>query len=166
MICESSQPKLWSENSQITGDSILIYLRESKIRSVEINNNAFIHSQNEIFQNRFDQISGEKIIIDFIDGTINKTEIFGAVYAIYFLYEEDTPNGLTKSSSQTAEIRFSNNLVSEVRLFGSPTSDYYPENMVEGNEGTYFLPQYVLFTNKPKKEDILKSIINETKENF
>jgi len=163
---KSSQPELWYENSQITGDSIIIFLRESKIRLVEINNNSFIHSHNEIFQNRFDQVSGDKIIIDFVDGAINKTEIFGSVYSIYYLYEEDTPNGLTKSSSQSAEITFSYNQVSEVRLFGSPTSDYYPENMVEGNEATYTLPQFVLFINKPEKTELLKSINNDMKEKF
>ena len=110
--------------------------------------------------NRFDQISGDKIIIDFIDGKINKTEIFGSVYAIYYLYEEDAPNGLTKSSSQSAEIKFSDNQVSEVKLFGSPTSDYYPENMVEGKETEYLLPQYILFANKPQKLELLKTLVN------
>src|SRR3989304_760896 len=163
---KSFQPIIWYENSQITGDSIIIYLRESKIRLVEINNNSFVHSHHYIYQNRFDQVSGEKIIIDFVDGAINKTEIFGTVYSIYYLYEEDTPNGLTKSSSQSAEIRFNDNQVSEVRLFGSPTSDYYPENMVEGNEATYLLPQFVLFINKPEKTELLKSINNDMKEKF
>jgi lipopolysaccharide export system protein LptA len=160
----SAQPILWYENSQITGDSILIYLRENKIRLVEINKNSFIHSHHKIFLNRYDQISGEKITIDFLDGVINKTDIIGTVHAIYYLYDEDAPNGLTKSSGQSAEVRFSDNQVSEVRLFGSPTSDYYPENMVEGNEPTYLLPQYVLFTNRPKKPDLIKSINNEMKE--
>lgn len=163
---KSPQPKLWYENSQIIGDSIIIFLRESKIRLIEINNNSFIHSHNELFENRYDQISGDKIIIDFLDGVINKTEIFGTVHSIYYLYEDDTPNGLTKSSSQSAEITFSDNQVSEVRLFGSPTSDYYPENMIEGNEVTYLLPQFVLFANKPEKTKLLKSIKNDMKENF
>jgi len=158
------QPKLWYENSQITGDSILIYLRESKIQLVEINKNSFLHSQHEIYQSRFDQLSGDKIIIDFVDGAIYKTEILGAVYSIYYLYEEDTPNGLTKSSAQSAEIRFSDNLVSEVRLFGSTTSDYYPENMVEGKEATYLLPQFVLFANRPNKTNLLQFITNDMKE--
>lgn len=160
------QPKLWYENSQITGDSINIFLRESKIRLVEIINSAFIHSHHEIFQNRFDQISGQKINIDFTEGEIDKTEIYGNVFAIYYLYEDDTPNGLTKSSSQSADIKFSEKLVSEVRLFGSPTSDYYPENMVEGRENEYLLPQYNLFLNRPNKNVLLNSIPHEMKENF
>ncbi len=154
----SPQPILWYENSQITGDSINIFLRESKIRLVEIENNAFIHSHHEKYENRFDQISGDKIIIDFIDGTIAKTQIFGSVYAIYYLYEDDERNGLTKSSAESADIRFSDNQVSEVRLFGSPTSDYFPENMVEDREAEYLLPKYVIYKNKPYKDKLLKTI--------
>lgn len=163
---ELSQPKLWYENTQITGDSITVFLRENKIRLVEINKNSFIHSYNEIYTDRFDQISGEKIIIDFIDGKISKAEIYESVYTIYFLYEDDLPNGLTKSSSQSASIYFNDNKVTEVRLFGSPTSDYYPENMVEGNENTYLLPQYVLHKNRPSKIELLKAISTEVKENL
>lgn len=149
------QPILWYENSQITGDSILIFLRENKVRLVEIINNAFIHSFNENFKSRFDQISGEKILIDFDEGKISKTEIYGSVFAIYYLYEDSSANGLTKSSAMSAQIKFSDNQVSEVRLFGSPTSDYYPENMVEGSENEYLLPKYQLFENKPNKYEIL-----------
>lgn len=163
---ELSQPKLWYENTQITGDSITVFLRENKIRLVEINKNSFIHSYNQIYTDRFDQVSGEKIILDFIDGKISKAEIHEAVYAIYFLYEDDLPNGLTKSSSQSALIYFDDNKVSEVRLFNSPTSDYYPENMVEGNENTYLLPQYVLHKNRPNKIELLKYIFTEEKENL
>lgn len=154
----SPQPILWYENSQITGDSLAVYLRENKIRLVEINKNAFVHSNQEIFQSRFDQVTGERINVDFVEGEIDKTDINGAMFAIYYMYEENEPNGLTKSSAQSAEIKFTDKQVSEVKLFGSPTSDYYPENMVEGRENEYLLPQYVLFNNRPNKSILLKSL--------
>lgn len=154
----SPQPILWYENSQITGDSLAVYLRENKIRLVEINKNAFVHSHQEIFQNRFDQVTGERINIDFVEGEIDKTDINGTMYAIYYMYDENEPNGLTKSSAQSAEIKFTDKQVSEVKLFGSPTSDYYPENMVEARENEYLLPQYVLFNNRPNKSDLLKTL--------
>lgn len=157
----NSQPKLWYENSQITGDSVTVHLRENKIRMLEVNKNAFIHSHHDVFQDRFDQISGERIIIDFNENEINKTEIYGSVYAIYYLYEEESPNGLTKSSAQSAEIRFADKQVSEVRLFGSPTSDYYPENMVEGNERAFQLPQFVFYENRPQKLNLIKSVLKQ-----
>lgn len=163
---EFSQPKLWYDNSQITGDSIVVFLRENKIRLVEIIKNSFIHSYNENFRNRFDQISGEKIIIDFIDGIINKAEIYEAVFAIYYLYEDDLPNGLTKSSAQSAVIYFKDNKVTEVHLLGFPTSDYYPENMIVGNENLYLLPRFIFYDNKPSKIKLLPILCEEMKDNY
>lgn len=163
---QAQQPVLWYENSQITGDSVTIYLREGEIRLVEINQNSFTHSHHENYPNRFDQVSGEKIIVDFLEGEIYKTEIFGSVFAIYYMYDEDVPNGLTKSSSETAEIKFEDKKVSEVRLFGLPTSDYYPEKMVEGKENEFLLPKFSIMLNRPEKQELLKSISYLSKENL
>ncbi len=154
----SPQPIIWYENSQLTGDSVKIFLEKSRIRKLIVNKNAFILSQNEIYSKRFDQTSGEKIIIYFENSRITKTNIYGGVHSIYYLYEGDTPNGLTKSSSESAEINFEDNKVSVVRLYGSPTSEYYPENTVIGKELSFTLPGYVLYSNRPTKKSLLRKI--------
>jgi len=152
---ESNQPLLWYENTQLTGDSVAIYLRENQIRLLEVFGNAFILSRNEEYRNRFDQTSGERVIMNFENGEISFTEIFENVLSIYYLYEEKEPNGLTKSSSQSAKIIFEDREVSEVRLYGQPASEYYPEHQVAGNELTFTLPLYRFFSNRPVKEELL-----------
>lgn len=152
---EAPQPVLWYENSQLTGDSIAIFLRENQIELIDILNNAFILSQDKVYTNRYDQVSGSRIIMHFGEEGINKMEVFEGVLSIYYLYEEGTPNGLTKSSSQSAVIDILNGKVNRVRLYGSPSSEYYPENMVEGNELSHTLPQYFLHKNRPVKNDLL-----------
>ncbi len=154
---EAPQPVLWYENSQLTGDSITIFLRENQIQLIDILNNAFILSRDKIFSDRYDQISGSRIIMHFDDDGIKKMEVFEGVLSIYYLYEEGTPNGLTKSSAQSAVIEIFNGKVNQVKLYGSPSSEYYPENMVQGNELSYTLPQYFLHENRPVKSDLLKS---------
>ena len=42
-----------------------------------------------------------------------------------------------------------------MKLFGSPTSEYHPENKVEGNELAFTLPGFVVHKNRPSKELIL-----------
>jgi hypothetical protein len=46
--------------------------------------------------------------------------------------------------------------VDVVKLYGSPVSDYYPENLVEGNELTYTLPAFIIVKDRPAKEDLLR----------
>jgi len=153
---DSKQPIMWYENSQLTGDSITIFLRDNKIELLEINSNAFILSKEESFANRFNQISGERVLIFFNEEGISRFEVYGGVHSIYYMFEEREANGLTKSSSQSATIGIADNQVNEVRLYGSPTSEYYPENMVEGKEFSYTLPEFIYFENRPKKENLVK----------
>ena len=154
----SPQPIIWYENSQLTGDSVKIFLEKNRIRKLDVNKNAFILSQNKTYSERFDQTSGEKIIIYFENSRITRTKIYGGVHSIYYLFEGDTPNGLTKSSSESAEINFEDNKVSIVKLYGTPSSEYYPENTVIGKELSFTLPGYVLYSNRPTKKSLLRKI--------
>jgi lipopolysaccharide export system protein LptA len=155
---KTSQPIMWYENTQLTGDSITIYLDKNRIEKMDIDKNAFILSQNEIYRDRFDQTSGETVTAYFVNNRLSRTDIYGGVHSIYYLYDGDTPNGLTKSAAQNAVIEFSKNLVNIVKLYGSPTSEYYPEKMVKGQELSYTLPGYVLYKNRPDRAELLKII--------
>jgi lipopolysaccharide export system protein LptA len=149
------QPILWNENTQMTGDSIAIHLHNNRIRLLDVFGNAFLLSQNEIYKKRYDQISGEKIFISFDSAGITSTKVKGQVLSIYFMYEKNSGNGLTKSSAQNAMILFKDRKVETVKLFIFPKSDYYPEKMVEEKELSYTLPGFVIFTNRPTKKDLI-----------
>lgn len=149
-------PVMWIDNSQLSGDSITIYLENDNIKRLEVDRNAFLLSQHVLYKSRFDQINGEKIVMHFDENKLVKTEVFENVLSIYYMYEEDEPNGLTQSSSQSSIILFEDNQVVEVKLFGSPASEYHPENLVEGNELSFTLPSFIIFEGKPVKEELLK----------
>ena len=151
---ESRQPVMWNDNSQLTGDSLTIYIVENKINRLDADGKAFMLSQNNIFEERYDQSSSERLKIYFIDSKIDRTEFFGNVYSIYYLYEKDEPNGLTKSNSNDAVIIFDENAVSEVKLYGNPASEYYPEKQVIGNEKSYLLPRFIIVEDRPTKNEM------------
>lgn len=148
---ENNQPVLWYDNSQLTGDSITIYIEDKKIRQLDVDGNAFMVSQNKNYERRFDQSSASGIKMFFDDNKIKRAEFFGNVYSIYYLYEEEQPNGLMKANSFDAIILFDDNEVSEVKLYGNPGSEYYPEQQVEGNEKSYLLPKFIFINDRPDK---------------
>lgn len=156
---DARQPVLWYETSQLTGDSIVIYLDDNKITKLEVEGKAFLLSQNENYLQRFDQSTGDRVVIYFVDNKINRSEFFGTVYSIYNLFEEDEANGLTKSNSHSAVVYFEDNQVSEVRLYGQPVSEYYPEPQVAGNERTFFLPRFDFLSNRPSKDNLLIPVL-------
>lgn len=155
---EHNQPVLWYDNSQLTGDSITIYIEDKKIRQLDVDGNAFMVSQNKNYKKRFDQSSASGIKMFFADNKIQRAEFFGNVYSIYYLYEEEQPNGLMKANSSDATIIFDSNEVSEVKLYGNPGSEYYPELQVEGNEKTYLLPKFILINDRPDKLKMYEQI--------
>ncbi len=149
----SSRPVLWYENSQLMGDSITIFLEAGEIKSLTVNYNSFMLSQNKIFLQRFDQTSADSVHLYFLNNRLERAEFAGKVQSIYFLLDDDVPNGLVKSTAHKAVIVFKENQIDQVRLYGSPTSEYYPEVKVEGLERTFTLPKFVLKENRPLKKD-------------
>jgi len=154
---DARQPVLWYENSQMLGDSVMIYLNENALDSITVSNEAILISGNENFKFRFDQISGSRIMLDFDDGSLKKTKVNGNVLSIYYLYERDEGNGLIKSSGDFAEIIFEENKVIEVNMSGTPASEFHPENLVFGNEKEFTLPQFKIIKNRPTVERIIGS---------
>lgn len=155
---EHSQPVLWYDNSQLTGDSITIYIEDKKIRQLDVDGNAFMVSQNKNYSNRFDQSSASGIKMFFDDNKIQRADFFGNVYSIYYLYEEEQPNGLMKANSMDASILFEDNEVIEVKLFGNPGSEYYPEQQVVGNEKSFQLPKFIFIEDRPDKQKMYEQI--------
>ncbi len=101
---ESKQPIIWYSNSQLTGDSITIYLKQNKIQRLEVYKKAFLLSQNEIYKSRFNQMSGTKIIMYFSNGNLHQTNIYGDVHSIYYMFEDSIANGLIKSSARSLKV--------------------------------------------------------------
>lgn len=148
-------PVMWNGTSEISGDSIVIVLLGNKLELAKVFRNALITSFPEAYPKRYDQIAGRNIFLSFIGGKLSETNVQGNVLSIYYMYENDAPNGLIKSSGAEAIIRFNENQVEEVRLYGDPKSEFHPEDLVVGNEKKFLIPEFRTFSNRPKKETLL-----------
>ena len=118
-------------------------------------------SQNEESKDRFNQTSSDTIKLYFKDNKIMRAEFLGDVRSIYYLYDDSTANGLNKSSAMNATIVFDDNQVSQVRLYGKPTSEYHPENKILGNEKAFTLPKFKFYKNRPVKNKLLEGVRQE-----
>ncbi len=148
---DADPPVLWYDNSQLSGDTVTLHIKKKKADKVLINNNSLIISKNGQF--RFDQVSGTNVVMDFVNGNLKQTNIYGNVLSFYYVYDDGEPNGLIRSSSNNAVITFDSSKVEDVRLYGDPISEYYPENLVTGNEKKYFLPTYRDYGKPPGKTE-------------
>lgn len=149
-------PVMWVEENQIVGDSINIYLDDKKMKRVDLNQQSFIISQNKDYVERFNQMAADSIKLHFEDNELIFTEFFGNVLSIYYMFDEKEPNGLIKSSGDRAKILFEEKKVAEVKFYSSVESDYFPENKLKGNEKDFIIPNFILYFDKPNKEELFE----------
>lgn len=155
------QPLFWYSENFSYGDSVEIFVDENKIKFVNIYENAFLISKDTVMENRFNQMNGNFIQLRFATDTLSEKnklkEVFivGNALSIYFLYDENEPSGLNKSSSDSALIVIEENKVTEVKLFGSPEGEYHPEEKIVGKEKEFLLSGFKWIENRPKKENLL-----------
>jgi lipopolysaccharide export system protein LptA len=155
---DARQPIIWYDNSQLTGDSITIFLDGNKITRLDVNHVAFMMSQNKLYEERYDQTSSDSMKIYFDDNKIKDADFFGSVYSIYYMYDGETKNGLTKSNSSKMKVIFKNNEVDKIKLYSNPASEYYPEKQVSGNEKSYLLPKFIIMEDRPTKEEMYQTL--------
>jgi lipopolysaccharide export system protein LptA len=157
---ESKQkPILWFDNSQMVGDTVLVFLKENAIQKIDVIQNAFVLSQNEYSSFRYDQVSGDTIYLHFNDSSLVRTEIYGKMLSIYYMYEEGEPSGLIQSSAEDAILYFEDNEIVNVKMYGSPVSEFHPEKLIKGKELDFTLPSFIIYKNKPQKEELIKTLV-------
>jgi lipopolysaccharide export system protein LptA len=155
------QPLFWYSENFSYGDSVEIFVDENKIKFVNIYENAFLISKDTVMENRFNQMNGNFIQLRFATDELSEKnklkEVFivGNALSIYFLYDENEPSGLNKSSSDSALIVIEENKVTEVKLFGSPEGEYHPEEKIAGKEKEFLLSGFKWIENRPEKEKLL-----------
>jgi len=157
---KDEQPLFWYDENLAYGDSVEIFVEENKIKKTNLFSNSFLISKDTLMTNRFNQMNGNFIQLRFESDSSNKNElrevfIRGNALSMYYLYDENEPNGLNKSSSDSALIIIEENRVSEVKLFGSPEGEYHPEEKITGRENDFLLSGFKWIEKRPEKEMLL-----------
>jgi len=120
------EPVLWTEENQITADSITLKVADKEIKNMSLYNSALIVSQDDTM--KYNQIKGKNMKAFFNNNKINKINVMGNSQTIYFVREEDgTLIGVNKSVSSKMTILLSDSKVQEIKYFENPEADLYPE---------------------------------------
>jgi RNA recognition motif-containing protein len=102
------RPILWANQNQINGDTIYMLLNNKKAEQLRILNNAMAISAVDS-TDYFNQLKGNSIIVDFIDGKIHQMQTKGSAENIYFATDNDEKFiGVNHSNAQNITIDFEN----------------------------------------------------------
>ena len=102
------RPILWANQNQINGDTIYMLLNNRKAEQLRILNNAMAISAVDS-TDYFNQLKGNSITVDFIDGKIHQMQTKGSAENIYFATDNDEKFiGVNHSNAQNITIDFEN----------------------------------------------------------
>lgn len=158
IVVLQEEPVVWYEDSQLTGDSIAVYVRNKKVTRVDVIGAAFAVSQSDsLHTNRFNQLKGKKLTMYLLDRKVDRIIVVNNATSLYYLYDKNKPNGLNKVSGDRVVMYFKDGKIDRIAVISGVEGDYYPEKMVKDKIDSYNLAGFIYYRNRPGKTDFPES---------
>jgi lipopolysaccharide export system protein LptA len=123
------QPVLWSEENQLTSDSVWLYISHNRIDSMVLFNMAFIISRDS--SESFNQIKGKQMRAYFRENQLYLIKVLGNAETIYFVRDEDKALiGINKSLASNMAILLDDRKIKKILYLTQPEATLYPEKDV------------------------------------
>jgi lipopolysaccharide export system protein LptA len=121
-----NKPVIWSNNNQITGDTIYMYLNNRKPEQLLVFENAFAINRVDTTK-YFNQLKGNRLNAWLQDGELTKMRTKGNAENIYFALDESKNFiGMNHSSAQIIEVSFENREVAKVVFINQLGGKMFP----------------------------------------
>jgi lipopolysaccharide export system protein LptA len=138
-------PILWTEENQITGDTLIVYRKNGELNRLEVIEEAFIVSV--VQPEAFNQIDGTDMTAYFKSNKLSKVNVQGNGQSVYYVKEEDsTYTGVNHMVCSDMMIYVEDNTVADVRYYESPKGGFYPVTDFPADKKK--LPNFVWFPAK------------------
>jgi lipopolysaccharide export system protein LptA len=118
-------PVVWSQKSQITGDTIYLFTKNKKADKVQAFEHGFM--VNEVEKGIYNQIKSTRIDGWFVDGNIDSVRARGFAECVYYIQDDDSAyTGVNQSNSDLIDIYFKNKQLERVVFRSQVTGTIYP----------------------------------------
>jgi len=107
-----TDPVIWSEENQLTSDSLALFTRNRQPERLELYGSAFVAAQVDTF--RFNQLKGRTLTGYFRDNDLYKIDIRGNGESIYYLLDDDNIAGINPTRCARIEVLLEDGKISEV----------------------------------------------------
>ncbi len=128
-FCMYGEPILWSENNQLTADSIRTWITNKAPDSMMLYNTAFIISLNDSLE--FDQIKGKNMKGFFRDNQLVRVNVLTNAETIYFAREDDGDRiGINFATASSMLITLKDKKIERIKYLVSPEASLVPDKDV------------------------------------
>jgi len=159
-------PVLWTDENQMTADSISMLLHNKKIYRIYMVGKSFVTSQDSLLN--FNQIKGRRMTTYFENKSIHHVIVEGNAESIYYALEEKKIKkdsillkitalaGMNKIICSNMRINFKAGKVNNVNSYVKPDASFFPPHeIVERDRTLKGFTWQVSF--RPKKIDVVKT---------
>jgi lipopolysaccharide export system protein LptA len=156
LIILQHHPIVWQALNQITGDSIDVGLQNKKLRSVHVWGHAVAISRSDsLYHNRYDQLTGREMTMYFANDRLDSVFVNNNATSLYYLYDNDKPDGANKSSGDRIYINFMDGKIDRIKIVGGVQGQYFPEKMLLNHETQYNLDGFKWYTIRPRRIQLM-----------
>jgi len=128
------EPVLWSDNNQLSGETMQIFTKNKKVNRVKITNDAITVQHNDSVY--FNQLSGKEMIAYIDSGQLRKVDINGNAETVFYPQDDadSTLIGLNKTQSSFVAMYLKNKKVDRVVLTSASSGTMFPLDKATDNE--------------------------------
>jgi lipopolysaccharide export system protein LptA len=121
-------PVIWSDENQLTSDSIALFTKKRQADRMELYNSAFVVSQ--VDDSRFNQIKGRSLTGFFKDNELYKINVEGNGETVYYLLDGDEIVGVNQARCSRIEIFVTEGKITEINEYQNPEGVIDPPSKV------------------------------------
>jgi lipopolysaccharide export system protein LptA len=129
-------PMMWTQRSQLSGDTIYLQLKHKKLDNMTMFPHAFIVNIEKTDSVHFNQLGGKRMWGYFKDDKLKRMTFAGNAESIYFVRDSGkmTISGIQRSLSSRITANFKDNKVTNMGFYTKPENRYAPEKKFTADE--------------------------------
>lgn len=157
------QPVLWSEENQITADSMHVFSREGRLVKAKFEGHPMIVA--EIDTAHYNQVAGKEMIAYFNEkNELYRNDVNGNVQTIYYMQEQDSPDitmmAYIESGDMTAYLE--NRQLKGITYRTNPTYFFYPIDKIPETRETRLKDFKWEAHRRPARDSVINRTIRPT----
>ena len=129
-------PVLWTDDNQLTADSINLVISNENIDVLNMNNKAFVITQDS--SKNYNQIKGRDMVASFKENELRKVNVYGNGESIFFMYDEITNvmMGMNKIICSDITLIFEDKVLKDASFLVNPEGDFIPPHELKESDKT------------------------------
>lgn len=137
-----NEPMLWSDKTQMSADTLVIYQKNDKIDHIELLQNAIIVNEVEDSLNYYNQVGGKTMYAYFKDDTLRYANVNGNAQTVYYVEKETKTDslkvversGMSRIYGGNITLYFEKQELRRVAYRQNPDGVVYPLNKIKSKE--------------------------------